>query len=149
MTKKELMENYTKEGLADEYVAMEQFYEVEKYKLKYMKELEEQNKELKEKLRCENFRKKFKDENKKCEFEIAEYQKKIEELNAENAELHCELQAVNAFKEGYPTEPIKVADMLINEFRKGNNYTYLGISELRQIAERLLVYCNNNGESEE
>lgn len=45
-----------------------------------------------------------------------------------------------------PTEPIKVADMLINEFRKGDSYTYLGISELRQIAEHLLVYCNHNGE---
>lgn len=125
MTKAELMENYTKEGLADEYVAMKQFYEVEKYKLKYMKELEEQNK--------------------KCKFEIAEYQKKIKELTAENSEL----QATNSFQEGYPTEPIKVANILINEFRKGDNYTYLGISELRQIAEHLLVYCNHNEEAEE
>lgn len=66
-----------------------------------------------------------------------------------------------------PTEPIKVADMLINatytrkkgDMEKaihkafGNNAdTVTGnvysVSELRQIAEHLLVYCNANGESE-
>lgn len=67
-----------------------------------------------------------------------------------------------------PTEPIKVADMLINAtytrekgdiektFYKafGNNSDMVeenvfDISELRQIAEHLLVYCNHNGEVEE
>lgn len=66
------------------------------------------------------------------------------------------------------TEPIKVADMLINATytrEKGNIektfYKVFGnnsdmveenvfdISELRQIAEHLLVYCNHNGEDEE
>lgn len=62
-----------------------------------------------------------------------------------------------------PTEPIKVADMLINaekEFKQseyakkicgiGNvPYRIFDVSELRQIAEHLLVYCNHNGEVEE
>lgn len=61
------------------------------------------------------------------------------------------------------TEPIKVADMLINaegEYEHnplvkkicGNDkgaYRIFDISELRQIAEHLLVYCNHNGEVEE
>lgn len=62
-----------------------------------------------------------------------------------------------------PTEPIKVADFLINaegEYEHnplvkkicGNDkgaYRIFDISELRQIAEHLLVYCNHNGEVEE
>lgn len=62
-----------------------------------------------------------------------------------------------------PTEPIKVADMLINaegEYEcnpiakalcgtdKGT-YRIFDVSELRQIAEHLLVYCNHNEEAEE
>lgn len=62
-----------------------------------------------------------------------------------------------------PTEPIKVADMLINaegEYEQNplakafcgtdkGTYRIFDISELRQIAEHLLVYCNHNGEAEE
>lgn len=73
-----------------------------------------------------------------------------------------------------PTEPIKVADMLIHNYKQGlypvyakdNNGQIQNIevdgkiypletgeyeeySELRQIAEHLLVYCNHNGEAEE
>lgn len=62
-----------------------------------------------------------------------------------------------------PTEPIKVADMLINangEYERnsiakafcGTNkgtYRIFEVGELRQIAEHLLVYCNHNGEAEE
>lgn len=59
-----------------------------------------------------------------------------------------------------PTEPIKVVDMLITAkgecepLHIGNDafkdtYRIFGISELRQIAEHLLVYCNHNGEVEE
>lgn len=47
-----------------------------------------------------------------------------------------------------PTEPIKVADILINEYHT-TDYMGFDISELRQIAEHLLVYCNANGEGEE
>lgn len=54
-----------------------------------------------------------------------------------------------------PTEPIKVADMLINTHKRDlyENSAYYSkifdIGELRQIAEHLLVYCNHNGEAEE
>lgn len=62
-----------------------------------------------------------------------------------------------------PTEPIKVADMLINaegEYERNplekafcgtdkGTYRIFEISELRQTAEHLLVYCNHNGEAEE
>lgn len=58
------------------------------------------------------------------------------------------------------TEPIKVADMLINAEIEpietnsdGMKIVYkqrnFKISELRQIAEHLLVYCNHNGEADE
>lgn len=62
-----------------------------------------------------------------------------------------------------PTEPIKVADMLINaegEYEHNavakafcgtdkGTYRIFGVSGLRQIAEHLLVYCNHNKEEEE
>lgn len=58
-----------------------------------------------------------------------------------------------------PTEPIKVAEMLIDAEGKrdensltrifGETYRIFDTSELRQIAEHLLVYCNHNGEAEE
>lgn len=55
-----------------------------------------------------------------------------------------------------PTEPIKVADMLINTmcepcanvFSFGKPYSMYDMSELRQIAEHLLIYCNANGGEE-
>lgn len=56
-----------------------------------------------------------------------------------------------------PTEPIKVADMLINASKKrtncmtGKEYDKYIFEkwQLKQIAEHLLVYCNHNGEAEE
>lgn len=62
-----------------------------------------------------------------------------------------------------PTEPIKVADMLINaegEYEHNavakafcgtdkGTYHIFGVSGLRQIAEHLLVYCNHNKVEEE
>lgn len=61
------------------------------------------------------------------------------------------------------TEPIKVVDMLINAegeyehsplakalYKQDKGiYRIFDVSELRQIAEHLLVYCNHNGEVEE
>lgn len=49
--------------------------------------------------------------------------------------LQDELEEVQIQKVDLPTEPIKVADMLID-----NSYSTVC---LRQIAEHLLVYCNN------
>lgn len=62
-----------------------------------------------------------------------------------------------------PTEPITVADILINAYREYEHnpiakaifkedkgiYHIFDISKLRQIADYLLVYCNANGEAEE
>lgn len=81
----------------------------------------------------------------------------IENLKSENTNLHRELQEV-AVTDNLPYEPIAVAEFLINRTEKyehnsfmkaftGNEqgiYNIYGISELRQIAEHLLVYCNNN-----
>lgn len=93
----------------------------------------------------EKYRKAFEDAKKERDCQIAEYQNKIEELeNRDIAEL-------------LPTDPIKVADMLINVMHEpcasvlsfGKPYSLYDMSELRQIAEHLLVYCNHNGEAEE
>lgn len=99
----------------------------------------------------EKYRKAFEDAKKERDCQVAEYRKKIEEL--ENRDI----------TELLPTDPIKVADMLINaEGEYEHNpivkkicgtdkgaYRIFGVSELRQIAEHLLVYCNHNGEVEE
>lgn len=100
--------------------------------------------------------------------EINKLKKENSDLKIENAELHCEMQAMNVFHEGMSEEPIEVASILINASytrnkgdleRKidrafGNNSDTVteniySISELRQIAEHLLIYCNANGEGEE
>lgn len=125
------------------------------------KEFTDKIKELQ--LEVDKYRKAFEDAKKERGCQVCGYRKEIDELTAENAELHCELQAVNAFQEGYPTEPIKVAEMLINaegEYEHNplekafcgtdkGTYRIFEISELRQIAEHLLVYCNHNKEEEE
>lgn len=88
--------------------------------------------------------------------------KKInDELVEENKQLHYELQKT-AITENLPCEPIAVAETLINAKRLYEHNTFMkaftgskeglrniyGISELRQIAEHLLVYCNNNKDEE-
>ncbi|MCM1224994.1 MAG: hypothetical protein NC548_62140 [Lachnospiraceae bacterium] len=94
--------------------------------------------------------------------------KEIDKLKVENAELHCEIQAMNVFAEGIPTEPIKVADMLIenymsgymkyvSDFRDANaGQLIVGnpcekvrkqtVSHIRQIAQHLMMYCNSQKE---
>jgi hypothetical protein len=102
---------------------------------------------------------------------------KIQDLAGENMKLQCERNDYktkaeflevdrirvkqNEISDFLPTEPIKVADMLINAEReyernpiakafcgtdKGTCRIF-DISELRQIAEHLLVYCNNQKEN--
>lgn len=108
----------------------------------------------------EKYRKAFENAKKERDCQVAEYQKKIEELKVKNAELHCEMQAMKVFPDEIPEEPIKAAEMLITAkgecepLHIGNNvfkdtYRIFKISELRQIAEHLLIYCNHNGEVEE
>lgn len=141
----------------------------------------------------EKYRKAFEDAKKERDFRICEYQKeiekfkhdlktageKIQDLVGENMKLQCERNdykskselleiekmrvGQNEFFDFIPTEPIKIADMLINAkgeyehnplekalYKKDKGtYRIFDIGELRQIAEHLLVYCNHNGEVEE
>lgn len=90
-------------------------------------------------------------------------ERQIKELQSHIDCLKAELAEVQMNKQEFPTEPIKVADMLIDEFTSvsgdyvraaiKNNYPVddtafcdlrkREIRLLRQIAEHLLVYCNN------
>lgn len=110
----------------------------------------------------------FSQHDKEFTDKIEELKKENDELKTENAELHCEMQAMSMFPDEFPTEPIKVADMLIdNATAVYENYVedfakaYSGqlvignpcedvrrqtLSYLRQIAEHLLVYCGHNVE---
>lgn len=107
----------------------------------------------------------FSQHDKEFTDKIEELKKENDELKTENAELHCEMQAMSMFPDEFPTEPIKIADMLISATytrQKGsmekalhkafgnNSDTVIenvySESELRQIAEHLLVYCKHNVE---
>ena len=65
------------------------------------------------KSKVEKYRKAFECAKKERDCQVAEHRKKIEELKFENAELHCETQAMKVFLDEIPTEPIKAAEMLI------------------------------------
>lgn len=101
----------------------------------------------------EKYHKAFEEEKKKCDFQICKYQKKVEELEQDLKTAGGKIQDTDFL----PTEPIKVADMLINASKKrtncmtGKEYDKYIFEkwQLRQIAEHLLVYCNHNGEAEE
>lgn len=166
MTKQELMETYTAEQLAE----MEKLYRditqcrehsgEHLHSEEYLKILS-LNRTISElQSEVEKYQKAFEDAKKERDCQVAEYQNKIEELKVENAELHCEMQAMKVFPDEIPEEPIKVAEMLITakgeceQLHIGNNvfkdtYRIFDVSELRQIAEHLLVYCNHNREEEE
>lgn len=85
----------------------------------------------------------FKSKIKEKECQIKEMQSHIECLKAELAEIQMNKQEL-------PEEPIKVAEMLIstagtytNFLGKEEIYNVYDKSDLRQIAEHLLVYCNH------
>lgn len=91
------------------------------------------------------------DENEK------KYKSQIEEMQQHINCIKSDLEEVQYNKFEFPTEPIKVAEMLIDEkrtyetssiaraFGAGDAETYnlYSKSDLRQIAKHLLVYCNN------
>lgn len=186
MNKQELLENYTMEQLADMVIALNVTISDMKNTEKIIKqsnknqhecgcskvvviikcpdcgksnkfELDEKSEQLIRNKQTNRIHM-LESEIDKAKCEIAKYKNEIDGLIAENSELHCEIQAMNAFHEGMPTEPIKMADILINseiEPKSVENGVELVcckrnfyISELRQIAQHLLVYCNVN-ESEE
>ncbi len=82
-------------------------------------------------------------------------ERQIKEMQSHIDCLKAELEEVQRNKVGLPAEPIKVADLLIHDICVYENKffkAYLGDtsavnryskSDLRQIAEHLLVYCNN------
>lgn len=161
-TETKLSEKITKNSIEEKYGIMFDSMDFSEHDKEFTEEIE--------RLRCElkDLEIQIEEEYKPLEIEVENLRKNERELSEENAELHCELQAVNAFQEGYPTEPIKVAEMLINATytrEKGNiekafykafwNNSDITIEniysvpELRQIAEHLLVYCNHNEEFEE
>lgn len=126
----------------------------------------------------EKYRKAFEDEKKERDCQIAEYQNRVDKDKTELERAkntinqiddileklfgvrHDTIDKPNEFEdvlrdkicekvEYFISErPIEVADVLIKETGKSCLDKY-SISDLRQIAEHLLVYCNHNGESGE
>lgn len=104
----------------------------------------------------EKYRQAFENTKKERDCQIAEYQKKIEELTAGREFLSK--GSISAHQ-----DPIDIAKDLINaegEYERNplvkafcgtdkGTYRIFDVSELRQIAEHLLVYCNHNGDVEE
>lgn len=170
MTKTELMENYTSEQLADIVIELESelktarnlenevlfeeriannirnatgmniddvrkaVQDTKKYMNDtYTEEIKNQIEHMKSEV--DKYRKAFEYAKKERDRQIAEYQKKIKEMDD---------RAILEF----PTEPIDVANFLINGLGASWHYDSFGLSELRQVAEHLLVYCNHNGEAE-
>ena len=237
MNKTELMENYTSEQLADKYLRLQEefnrYVEVIKGIVSELPEELENGTEFHLEIsrlqsEVEKYRKSFEDAKKERDCQVAEYQKKIEELTVKNEKLKGGMNEVDCKENGenknnfydifsyharnltkddllmflgiltkelvengidfryemekelkvwdikikrdnkdiadfLPTEPIKVADMLINaEGEYEHNpvvkkicgtdkgaYRIFDVSELRQIAKHLLIYCNHNKEEEE
>lgn len=119
----------------------------------------------------EKYKKSF--ESAKCERDkaVCEYQDKIDKLTAENAELHCEIQAMNIYPDESICEPIKMADWIVHQFKQGlypgyerddngnikcvelggekipiQTGEYENYTEVREIAEYLLAYCKYHSE---
>lgn len=110
----------------------------------------------------------------KCEMDkaVCEYQNEIDRLTAENAELHCQIQAMNMYPDESIREPIKMADWIVHHFKQGEEYAiyerdmngklhYVEIDgekvpvqtgecgkreEVREIADYLLAYCKYHSE---
>ncbi len=82
-------------------------------------------------------------------------ERQIKEMQSHIDCLKAKLAEVQLNKQEFPTEPIKVADLLIHDTCVYENKLFKGYlgytsvvnryskSDLRQIAEHLLVYCNN------
>lgn len=197
MTKQKLLETYTAEQIADKVIELETIIDDKlggwsKHGISY-NELFVMKDEIK-RLQSEvnKYRKAFENAKKERDCQIAEYQKKIEELENHHKfsimqiddvlmeflgvtheimdkphDFEKVLQEVidksKTVADFLPTEPIKVADMLINaegEYEHNplakalcgedkGTYRIFDIGELRQIAEHLLIYCNHNKEVEE
>lgn len=87
-----------------------------------------------------------------CERAKSELEMAVDKRNSKIEEM---AEALRKSRE-LPTEPIKVSEMLIYATQKctqpftGKEYDgdMYSVSDLRQIAEHLLVYCNSNDDKE-
>ena len=110
-----------------------------------------------EKSNIEKVAEKICEENKELRAEIEDKKCQIEEMQQHIECLKAELAEAQERKFELPIEPIKVASILIDEKRTyktssiakafgvgdAETYNLYSKSDLRQIAEHLLVYCNN------
>ena len=113
-----------------------------------------------EKSNVEKVAEKIFEENKELRAEIEDKKCHIEEMRQHIECLKSDLAEAQDNKIQLPHEPIKAAEMLIyatetyetssfaKRFGAGDTATYklYSKSDLRQIAEHLLVYCNNSEE---
>lgn len=143
MTKTELMETYTAEQLAEMVVSKQKIIDDMKSNIDYLNN----NIERKERIinQIDDILEKLFGARHDTVDKPDEFEKILTDKIKENASNFL------------PTEPIKVADMLISSVKEERNPNEglkfirhaFPISELRQIAEHLLVYCNHNGGVEE
>lgn len=169
MTKSEIMENYTMEQLAEMVVKSNNLLEVLKYSDAFIKTGLFENPAVAayeskiEILQKENEKLKFKLDRKQTE--INQIDEILNELFgvthdiAKPAEfekiLREKAEDYKTISDFLPEEPIEVASMLINVEKNEellgirDAFHIFDISELRQIAEHLLVYCNANKSEEE
>lgn len=153
MNKTELMENYTAEQLAEMVVSKQNIIDDMKSNIDFLNSCLERGENTINQI--DEILKHFFG----ATFEICETKEDFE-VYRKFLEKQIKLAAISDF---LPTEPIKVADLLINaegEYERNpivkkicgtdkGTYRIFDVSELRQIAEHLLVYCNHNGETEE
>lgn len=179
MTKQELMETYTSEQLADKYLRLqERFNQYTEVIQDITNKLPEELKNGTEfhleidrlKSEVEKYRKAFEDAKKERDCQIAELtdekeslETRLKLLKSERNDLREDVEKLKKTQDFSDLTPIEVANMLINakgEYKHSpiakalckedkGTYRIFDIGELRQIAEHLLVYCNNNGEVEE
>lgn len=170
-TETKFSENVTHNYIEEKYGIKFDSVDFSEHDKEFVDKIEELQSEV------EKYRKAFEDAKKERDCQIAEYQKKIEELTDEKESLEMRLKLLKSERDDLREEveklkkaqdfsnltPIEVANMLINAegeyehnpiakvFCKEDKSTYriFDISDLRQIAEHLLVYCNHNGEAEE
>lgn len=184
-TETKISENKTHNSIEEKYRIEFDSVDFSEHDKEFTDEIERLKSEVKK------YCKAFAGAKKERDCQIAEYRKKIEDLEkdlktegekiqdlaGENMKLQCErndykskaeaLEAekmeVNQISDFLPTEPIKVADMLISaegEYERhpiakaicGTDkgaYRIFDVADLRQIAEHLLVYCNHNESEDE
>lgn len=165
MTKQELTENYEMDDLAD--LVIEAHEQSESLRRKLLESQEEINKLDKREVYLQEDLLSLKsklDQRETTINQIDDILEKLFDVTHDIVSKPDEFEKILTEKaEGYktisdflPEEPIEVASMLIKSMDErskphdGLIYLHYNISELRQIAEHLLVYCNaNESEGEE